>query len=69
MPKTLRCGELFAGCPSVIRGETSDEVIINLAQHAHVMHKLMEFTPELLRRARAAVADDKSRSSARASAA
>ncbi len=59
MPKTLRCGDLFPGCPSVIRGETSDEVIINLAQHAHVMHNLREFTPELLRKVHAAIHHDK----------
>ncbi|HKW89404.1 MAG TPA: DUF1059 domain-containing protein [Candidatus Acidoferrales bacterium] len=55
MPKTLRCGEIFPGCPSVIQGESSDEVIINLAQHAHIMHNLREFTPELLHRVRAAI--------------
>jgi len=64
MPKTLRCGELFPGCPSVIRGETSDEVIINLAQHAHIMHGLREFTPEMLQRVRAAIHHEKNASAA-----
>lgn len=59
MPKTLRCGDIFPGCPSVIRGDTSDEVIINLAQHAHIMHNLREFTPEMLHRVRAAIQFEK----------
>lgn len=59
MPKILRCGDIFPGCPSVIRGDTSDEIIINLAQHAHIMHDLREFTPEMLHQVRAAIHHEK----------
>lgn len=64
MSKTLRCGEIFPGCPSVIRGESSDEVIINLAQHAHIMHNLREFTPDMLSQVRAAIHQESSASAA-----
>ena len=59
MPKLLRCGDIFPGCISVFRGETSDEVIIDLAQHARSAHDLREFTPEILRRLRSSVRFEK----------
>ncbi|HEV2491377.1 MAG TPA: DUF1059 domain-containing protein [Candidatus Acidoferrales bacterium] len=59
MPKFLRCGDIFPGCISVIRGESTDEVVINLAQHARNVHDLREFTPEILRKLRTAIHDDK----------
>jgi predicted small metal-binding protein len=59
MPKFLRCGDIFPGCTSVIRGGTTDEVVINLAQHARTLHDLREFTPEIMRRLRSAIHDEK----------
>lgn len=38
--KTLACGELVAGCQTVVRGESEEEVLQIAAQHAVEVHGL-----------------------------
>jgi predicted small metal-binding protein len=48
MAKVLRCGELMAGCPHVVRGETEEEVLRQAAKHAAEAHDIKEVTPDLV---------------------
>ena len=48
MAKVLRCGELMAGCPHVVRGETEEEVLRQAAKHAAETHNIKEVTPDLV---------------------
>jgi predicted small metal-binding protein len=51
----VRCGELFAGCPGEARGETQDELLRQVAEHARRDHGLAEIGESALARVKAAV--------------
>jgi predicted small metal-binding protein len=38
MTKELHCGEVMKGCPTVMRGETEEEVMKKAAEHAREAH-------------------------------
>lgn len=42
----LECGQLFEGCPGVVEGETTDEVLAKAAAHAGDAHGIDELDTE-----------------------
>ena len=53
--KELRCRDVGADCDHVIHGRTEAEIFAKAAEHARVAHHMMEITPEVLEKARAAI--------------
>ena len=51
----LECTHLFDGCPGVVEGETTDEVVAKAAAHAEETHGVASFDPDTLTAVRAAI--------------
>jgi predicted small metal-binding protein len=45
--KEIHCGEFISGCPHVSRGETLDELMESVRQHAREAHALNEIDESL----------------------
>lgn len=54
MPK-LECNKLFEGCPGVVEGQTTDEVLTKAAAHAKEAHGLETLDPATVEAVKAAI--------------
>jgi predicted small metal-binding protein len=45
--KEVHCGEFIAGCPHISRGETTEELMANVREHARREHDLTEINEQL----------------------
>ena len=59
MPKTLSCRDVGMDCDFKMQGQTEDEVVRKAGEHAKSVHKMEKITPELERKVRGAVRDQK----------
>ena len=57
MTKELHCGEIMEGCPTVIRGESEDEVLKKGAQHAREAHGIDDLDAETVRTVKSKIRD------------
>ncbi len=57
MSKELACGAVVPGCDAVFRGESEDEVLAQVPEHARDAHGMEEVPPAVVDRARAAIRD------------
>ena len=59
MGKVIECGQVVpdSGCDHVVRGVTEEEALRNAAEHAKE-HGIVEVTPELMERVKAAMRDE-----------
>ena len=51
----LECAQLFDGCPGVVEGETTDDVLAKAAAHAADAHDLSELDSETVEAVRNAI--------------
>lgn len=51
----LECGRLFEGCPGVVEGETTDQVLAQAAAHAREAHGLETLDPATVEAVTAAI--------------
>jgi predicted small metal-binding protein len=58
MSKTMSCRDVGPDCDFVARGETDDEIMGQVAEHARSAHGIDEVPPELAEKARAAIRDE-----------
>lgn len=58
MAKTLRCREVGPDCDFVARGETEDEVMAQVADHARTAHGIDEVSPEMADKARSVIREE-----------
>ncbi|MGH9901701.1 MAG: DUF1059 domain-containing protein [Pyrinomonadaceae bacterium] len=58
MAKTMSCRDAGPDCDFVARGETEEEVMGQVAEHARTAHGMEEVPPELAEKARAAIRDE-----------
>lgn len=58
MAKTMNCRDVGPDCDFVARGESEEEVMGQVAEHARTDHGLEEVPPELAEKARAAIRDE-----------
>lgn len=58
MEKAMRCGEVVPGCDFVARGQSEDEVMGQVADHARTAHGLDAVPPELAQQVRNAIRDE-----------
>lgn len=45
--KEVHCGEFIAGCPHISRGETNEELMANVREHAGREHGMKEIGEQL----------------------
>ena len=53
MARTMSCRDVGPDCDFVARGETDDEVMGQVAEHARTAHGMEEVPPELAEKAKA----------------
>ena len=61
MAKELRCADVMpeSGCQEVIRGKDENEVMAKASEHARTSHNMTQMTPEIERRVRGAIRDQR----------
>ena len=55
--KEFICGDLVPGCETVIRGESEDEILDQVAVHARDEHGMDEVPPEVQDTIRASISE------------
>jgi predicted small metal-binding protein len=45
--KEVHCGEFIAGCPHISRGETTEELMASVREHARRDHGMTEINEQL----------------------
>jgi predicted small metal-binding protein len=58
MAKTMCCRDVGPDCDFVARGETEEEIMKQVAEHAASAHGLSEVPPELAEKAKAVIRDE-----------
>jgi predicted small metal-binding protein len=58
MAKTMSCRDVGPDCDFVARGESEEEIMSQVAEHARDAHGLDEVPPELAEKAKAAIKDE-----------
>lgn len=58
MTKTVSCRDVGADCDFVARGNSEEEIMQTLSEHARTDHNMNEIPQELAERARAAIHDE-----------
>ena len=56
--KALRCSDLGFDCAAVMRAETEDEIMRQLAKHAKIVHNLSEISEQAIAKIRKAIHDE-----------
>ncbi len=56
--KVLRCREVGFDCAAVMRAETEDEIMRQLAKHAKIVHNLSEISEQAIAKIRKAIHDE-----------
>ena len=61
MDKELRCMDVMpeSGCREVIRGKDENEVMTKAAEHARKSHNIDRMTPEIEKKVRGAIHDQR----------
>lgn len=62
MTRRMDCRDVGPDCDFVARGESDEEVMGQVAEHARTAHGMEDVPPELAAKARAAIRDDDGRS-------
>lgn len=57
MPKTYTCRDVGVDCDWKTSGETEDEVMATIGEHAAQIHPDIELTPDLMNMVRGAIMD------------
>jgi predicted small metal-binding protein len=55
--KEFRCGVLVPGCAAAFEGESDDEILTRIADHARDEHGMDEVPPEVVDQIRAAISE------------
>jgi predicted small metal-binding protein len=61
MARKMSCRDVGPDCDFVARGESDDEVMGQVAEHARAAHGMEEVPPELAAKAKAAITDEEQR--------
>jgi predicted small metal-binding protein len=58
MAKTMSCRDVGPDCDFVARGETEEEIMGQVAEHARTAHGMEEVPPEVAEKVRSAIKDE-----------
>jgi predicted small metal-binding protein len=59
MPKTYTCRDVGVACDWRVRGETNDEVMKKIREHARATHKMKKIPADLEPKVWAAIRDER----------
>jgi predicted small metal-binding protein len=59
MAKTYTCRDVGVDCDWTVRGETEEEVMSKIREHARTTHKMTEIPKDLAPKVRAAIRDER----------
>ena len=52
MPKEVRCRDLGFDCDGVVQGESEEEILTQVAEHAKEVHNMTEIPEEVVEKVR-----------------
>ena len=58
MAKVVSCKDVGVDCDFMMRGETSEDILRQAAEHARTAHNMTEIPPEVAEKLRAAIRDE-----------
>lgn len=58
MAKTMSCRDVGADCDFVARGNSEEEIMAQVSEHARTAHKMSDITPEVVEKVRGAIRDE-----------
>jgi len=58
MAKVVRCRDVGFDCNGVVRAETDEEVLAQVAEHAKTVHGLENVTEEVVEKVRSVMRDE-----------
>ena len=58
MTKVLRCRDVGFDCDGVVRAETEEELLRQVAEHAESAHGVKEVTPEIVDKVRSVISEE-----------
>jgi predicted small metal-binding protein len=56
--KRFRCGEIVPGCEWTIEGESDEQILGHVAEHAREEHGMDEVPPEVQERVRSLIVEE-----------
>ena len=59
--KVVRCREVGFDCDGVVRAETEEEVLRQVAAHAKAVHQIETVTPEIVAKVRAVMREEETK--------
>jgi predicted small metal-binding protein len=58
MSKVVHCRDVGFDCEAVVRAETEEEALRQVAEHARAQHGLTEVTPEVAEKVKSVMRDE-----------
>ncbi len=58
MTKTVACRDVGFDCDGVVKGDTEDETLMAVAEHAKTVHGLEEVTPDVVVKVKSVMHDE-----------
>ncbi|MFY9561428.1 MAG: DUF1059 domain-containing protein [Terriglobales bacterium] len=58
MAKVVSCKDVGVDCDFVMRGETTEDILQQAAEHARTVHNMTEIPPDVAEKLRGAVRDE-----------
>jgi predicted small metal-binding protein len=58
MAKVVSCKDVGVDCDFVIRGETTEDILQQAAEHARTVHNMTEIPPDVAEKLRGAIRDE-----------
>jgi predicted small metal-binding protein len=58
MAKVVSCKDVGVDCDFVMRGETTEDILQQAAEHARTVHNMTEIPPDIAEKLRGAVRDE-----------
>lgn len=58
MAKTMSCRDVGADCDFVARGNSEEEIMAQVSEHARTAHKMSDIPPEVVEKVRGAIRDE-----------
>jgi predicted small metal-binding protein len=58
MAKTVSCRDVGADCDFVARGNSEEEIMAQVSEHARTAHKMSDIPPEVVEKVRGAIRDE-----------
>jgi predicted small metal-binding protein len=63
MAKVVRCRDVGFDCEGVVRADTEEEVLAQVAAHAKEVHNIETVTPEIVEKVRSVMYEEEARRS------